>query len=304
MYELLARTSRTFALAIPLLPEPTRGSMCLAYLLFRIADTLEDAPTWPRLARLHALDQWAELLEAPDRAEARALCERWLREEPTPHDGYRDLLAAAPDLLDTALRLRDDTRRTVLSHALRTARGMRATLEGADDAGNVKLVTLDELRGYCYTVAGIVGELITELFVQDAPGLLAVRKTLLEHQLAFGEGLQLVNILKDEKQDAGEGRVYLPAAVPRAEVLALARAGLVRAWTYIEALKVGAAPAGFVAFTSLCAELADATLDLLEQRGAGAKVPRDRVAELYERHHRAVSLGADVAHSASAHSGK
>ncbi len=37
---LLAETSRTFALAIPLLPEPTRHEVGVAYLLFRVADTL------------------------------------------------------------------------------------------------------------------------------------------------------------------------------------------------------------------------------------------------------------------------
>jgi len=40
---LLQKTSRTFALAIPLLPEPTRTAVGAAYLLFRVADTFEDA---------------------------------------------------------------------------------------------------------------------------------------------------------------------------------------------------------------------------------------------------------------------
>ena len=44
--DLLVKTSRTFALAIPLLPEPTRREVGLAYLLFRIADTFEDATAW------------------------------------------------------------------------------------------------------------------------------------------------------------------------------------------------------------------------------------------------------------------
>ena len=40
--DLLIKTSRTFALSIPLLPEPTRRDVTVAYLLFRIADTFED----------------------------------------------------------------------------------------------------------------------------------------------------------------------------------------------------------------------------------------------------------------------
>jgi farnesyl-diphosphate farnesyltransferase len=60
---LLQKTSRTFALAIPLLPEPTRNQVGIAYLLFRIADTFEDAVLWSRERRLAALDQFVELLD-------------------------------------------------------------------------------------------------------------------------------------------------------------------------------------------------------------------------------------------------
>jgi len=53
--DLLEKTSRTFALSIPMLPEPTRRHVGIAYLLFRIADTFEDAARWPRDRRLAAL---------------------------------------------------------------------------------------------------------------------------------------------------------------------------------------------------------------------------------------------------------
>jgi farnesyl-diphosphate farnesyltransferase len=56
---LLEKTSRTFALSIPMLPEPTRRHVSLAYLLFRVADTFEDAARWPRDRRLAALDDLA-----------------------------------------------------------------------------------------------------------------------------------------------------------------------------------------------------------------------------------------------------
>jgi len=41
--DLLQKTSRTFAVTIPMLPSPTRQQVGLAYLLFRIIDTFEDA---------------------------------------------------------------------------------------------------------------------------------------------------------------------------------------------------------------------------------------------------------------------
>ena len=68
--DLLVQTSRTFALAIPLLPEPTRNTTSLAYLLLRIADTLRgrgdlDSRTAPEVS-----SQFGALLSSPTRAQA------------------------------------------------------------------------------------------------------------------------------------------------------------------------------------------------------------------------------------------
>ena len=52
---LLEKTSRTFALSIPVLPEPTRREVMIAYLLFRIADTFEDAAHWTPEDRIAAI---------------------------------------------------------------------------------------------------------------------------------------------------------------------------------------------------------------------------------------------------------
>ncbi len=63
--DLLGKTSRTFALTIPLLPEPTRLEVTIAYLLFRVADTLEDAVHWSTARKLEELESFAALLEHP-----------------------------------------------------------------------------------------------------------------------------------------------------------------------------------------------------------------------------------------------
>src|SRR5688572_25483615 len=80
--DLLARTSRTFALSIPLLPEPTRNAVSLAYLWFRIVDTLEDAPGWSRDERTRALGEFADFAAAPSVERARALSKGWLERAP------------------------------------------------------------------------------------------------------------------------------------------------------------------------------------------------------------------------------
>jgi farnesyl-diphosphate farnesyltransferase len=294
MDELLVKTSRTFALAIPLLPSPTREATCLAYLLFRVTDTLEDAELWPRDTRLRALEELGGLLlGAPDpgaRARVAELSRAWLDAPPSHDPGCLELLAAFPDLVDELHRQAPGARGIILAHGARTAAGMHATLMRADERGHLELRSLVELQDYCYIVAGIVGELLTELFLFEAPLLEKVRETLVEHQVAFGEGLQLVNILKDESHDATDGRTYLPSGVSRGEVVALARRDLRRARTYIDSLERGGAPPGFVAFTTLSADLADATLDRLEDEGAGAKIPRAAVMQMFARVQRMASL--------------
>jgi farnesyl-diphosphate farnesyltransferase len=281
--DLLLKTSRTFALAIPLLPEPTRTTVCLAYLLFRIADTLEDAESWPKERRVQGLIQFCELLRAPDLARARQVSQGWLKEGPTRHDAYLELLDAVPQVLAEVGAVSEGARQVMLTHPLRTADGMRRILEAGDAQGRAQIASVKDLQDYCYVVAGIVGELLTDLFLNDAPALKKVAGTLHEHKRAFGEALQLVNILKDEAVDDREGRRYLPAGVDRDQVIDLARSDLIRARTYIEALWSGGGPPGFFAFTALSEQLAQATLDRIEEDGAGAKVSRPQVMSILAR---------------------
>lgn len=281
---LLVETSRTFALAIPLLAEPTRRAVSIAYLLFRVADTLEDAEPWPRSGRAAELECFAELLQG--RGDAAAAAARWARTPPSSHAGYLRLLALTPDLLRSFEALGTVTE-IVRSHTLRTTLGMRdVLLERADAASRriVRLSSLEQLRQYCYTVAGIVGELLTDVFVHDAPGLQTEKDALRAEERAFGEGLQLVNILKDEADDAAEDRVFIPASVEKSTLFALAREDLVAAGRYVAALERGNAPPGMRAFTGLPLSLAREALDAIEKGGAGAKVPRARVLELFSQY--------------------
>jgi farnesyl-diphosphate farnesyltransferase len=276
--DLLVKTSRTFALAIPLLDEPTRRAVSVAYLLFRIADTFEDAFRWPRAERIAALNDFCTLLD--DRARAAALSRGWVEKKPVDHAGYLELLALVPEVLSELDTMAPGAREILKAHTRRTSEGMATIVARGDAAGNLQLRSLQDLKDYCYIVAGIVGELLTQVFLHDAPQLEGQRATLERHMAAFGEGLQLVNILKDSGDDAKEGRVYLPPGVPRADIIALAREDLDRASTYVAALQEGQAPRGYLAFTALPVMLARAALKALEEQGPGAKVPRTEVARL------------------------
>ncbi|MDX2010262.1 MAG: squalene/phytoene synthase family protein [Myxococcaceae bacterium] len=278
---LLLRTSRTFALVIPRLPSPTREAVTLAYLLLRLADTVEDSATWPVSQRQAALDSLATALDAhPGHIET--LAATWLRDAVTDDEGCRELLEHAGELMRAVHGLSPQRRAVVLEHVIRSVRGMREMLNHAMPRGH-ELTSLTELKAYCYVVAGLVGELLTALFRIDVPSLEGVAAQLEDRAVAFGEGLQLVNILKDAEADAAEGRRFLPPAVERSAVFELARADLQLAREYVNALATGGAPVGLLTFTLLPVELAVATLDVVETRGAGAKLSRDEVFAIVAR---------------------
>ncbi len=289
---LLEKTSRTFALAIPLLPEPTSQYVGIAYLLFRIADTFEDAELWTRAQKLEALACFGHLLEHPDPAAARTAAQQWLAQAPCEHQGYLELLHKAPAVLGALWRLGEGPRRLIAEHTRRTVEGMARFTGRANEQGHLQLSDLDDLKGYCYVVAGIVGEMLTELFLLGRKALAPVRGFLRERSARFGEALQLVNIIKDSLADATYGRRFLPQASDLAEIVALARHDLQVAGRYTLSLQRAGAPRGIVAFAALPVRLAQATLDLIEQRGPGAKLSRPDVSHIVAALDRALDEGA------------
>jgi farnesyl-diphosphate farnesyltransferase len=271
---LLEKTSRTFALSIPVLPEPTRREVTIAYLLFRIADTFEDASHWPREKRRAALAEFERLLEAPQAPDARSLSAAWVRDGISTHQGYTWLMTEVPAVLEAYAALSPEARALVKQHVVRSARGMAGFVSRTDDSGRLALETLEDLKAYCYVVAGIVGEMLTELFVLGRERLVSMTPYLRERAATFGEALQLVNILKDSASDLEEGRRYLPEGVPVSEVFTLARRDLETAGEYIGALQRAGAPRGLLEFTALPVALAWAALERVESSGPGAKVSR------------------------------
>jgi phytoene synthase len=79
-------------------------------------------------------------------------------------------------------------------------------IEGmAMDVRGTRYMTLKELLLYCYRVAGTVGLMMTHVM-----GLRDERA--LRHAAELGIAMQLTNIARDIIEDAGMGRIYLPAA--------------------------------------------------------------------------------------------
>ena len=188
-----------------------------------------------------------------------------------------ELLNELPAIL-RALEEIDPVRRTlIVDHAAQTAIGMAAYVGRGH-----KLRSLDELRHYCWVVAGSVGELLTRLFASSSSSVARVQDELLVRAAVFGEALQLVNILKDSRVDDDAGRRFLPEGVDRAEVAALARHDLAGANDYVARLARSGASRAVTAFCTLPLRLAEATLDRLDRDGPGAKISRREVASILE----------------------
>ena len=68
---------------------------------------------------------------------------------------------------------------------------------------------MNDLELYCRRVAGVVGFMIAPI-----AGFEGGQSTL-ERALKLGQAMQLTNILRDVGEDAGRGRVYLPATLLR-----------------------------------------------------------------------------------------
>jgi farnesyl-diphosphate farnesyltransferase len=274
LQDLLQKTSRTFALTIPLLPEPTRREVGVAYLLFRVIDSFEDATLWAPDKRTRALADFCPLLHDADSQRARKLAQTWVHEPPLDHAGYLELIGRLPEVLDWLRALQPAAREEICQHIERTAHGMAEFVSRTNGEGALRLETLRDLREYCFVVAGIVGQLLTELYVGGCPQIANVADELRARAPRFGEGLQLVNILKDAQPDAAEGRVYLPREVALEDVFELAHADLRAALEYTEILREAQADLGVVKFNALNARLALATLRELGDRGLGSKLSR------------------------------
>ena len=216
--QILPHVSRTFALTIPQLPVPLRTAVANAYLLCRIADTIEDEPTLLAeetrvfLQRFTAVVRGTEPAAPLAREVARRLSERTLPAE-------RELVSQMERVIEITAGF--GAERAAIERCIEVmGRGMHhfqrtASLEGLPRAS--------DLDSYCYYVAGVVGEMLTELFCCHSSAIAAQRGALQELSTSFAQGLQLTNIIKDFWEDRSRGACWFPRDVFAAHGVELAQ---------------------------------------------------------------------------------
>ncbi|HKS07765.1 MAG TPA: phytoene/squalene synthase family protein [Gemmatimonadaceae bacterium] len=209
---LLPRVSRTFAISIRLLPGELGRSVLCAYLLCRVADTIEDEHNRSAGDKARLLD--AMLVAFSGVAEANAFQAQCANVTGDP--AHAELVHGAADVFTLWRDLPERSREHVRRWVDEMVRGMRKIVL-AHPSG-VRLQTLDDYREYCYYVAGTVGYMLTDLWREHSPPVTErVYDALKLKARAFGEALQTVNILKDVAVDAErENNIYIPEQLLRA----------------------------------------------------------------------------------------
>jgi farnesyl-diphosphate farnesyltransferase len=299
--QILPHVSRTFALTIPQLPPASglRTAVTCAYLLCRIADTIEDEPALSPPATLAFLQRLSAVLAGNEEPLPLArdiepkLSERTLAAE-------RDLVSNLDRVIGVMRGLNQPQQAAIRRCVDLMCYGMPRFQFSASIKGLARCSDLDD---YCYYVAGVVGEMLTELFCDYSPEIARNRAALSAVAASFAQGLQMTNILKDVWEDRNRGACWLPQEVftrhgvdlagissepydPRfgagfRELVGIAHAHLRNALDYT--LLIPAKEIGIRRFCLWAIGLAVLTLRKIDQNprftaGVQVKVPRSAVA--------------------------
>ena len=265
----LDRVSRSFSFCIARLDGEMRDWVSLSYLLCRILDTVEDAPWATREAQDEAFARFHAFLETPpSETESRA----WAASFPAGTDpGELLLIGDAYRCFANLHALPPAVAEKIRRPVRNMYRGMRHFLGEMREKGTLRLRSLAEVNQYCFFVAGLVGELLTELLLVRQPQLPTGSRLLLDAH-HFGLFLQKINLLKDQAKDEKEGRFLVPS---RKEMLASLGQDADGAFRYLQSLPLS--EKGFRLFCAWSLFLGLASLPWIERSallGKFMKIPR------------------------------
>jgi phytoene synthase len=182
------KSASNLALAFILLPREKRDAMSALYAFCRAVDDVADEDSVPTETRRTQLAAW--------RDDIRRACEN----QPPEFAANREFQPVIQQFK--------------LPFAL-----FDELIKGCEmDLDTLRYENYEQLELYCHRVASVVGLLSIEIFGYQNP---ACR----DYAVYLGKALQLTNILRDVKNDAARGRIYLPLAelkkfnVSEAEIL-------------------------------------------------------------------------------------
>jgi phytoene synthase len=185
---LTKKSASNLALAFILLPREKRDAMSALYAFCRAVDDVADEDAVPTEQRRAQLAAW--------RTDIRRACDNG-KPEFILNQEFQPVI-----------------RRFKLPFAL-----FDELIKGCEmDLDTLRYADYEQLELYCYRVASVVGLLSIEIFGYRNPACH-------DYAVYLGKALQLTNILRDVKNDAARGRIYLPQSelkkfnVTEAEIL-------------------------------------------------------------------------------------
>ena len=205
----LPRVSRTFAPTIRMLPKGLNVPVTVAYLLCRIADTIEDSDALSINEKKNILTVYANIFKKND-SDYFTQFNTLIKKLPN-HTADDELTHNFPIVFEVFSSFSRMTKLQIGRWVAEMSMGMHKYAQSKLRKKFTFLNTMKELDEYTYFVAGTVGYLLTELFSfysnKITPAINGRLESLAE---SFGKGLQLVNIIRDMATDLRRGQSYIP----------------------------------------------------------------------------------------------
>ena len=257
----LEETSRTFFIPIMRLPQGLQDAVGSAYLCMRGIDEIEDHTNLQAADKIKLLASISRIFqsanESVDASALDTLFAPHLDALPNVTRKLSEFASHAPK--DVAHRVWDAT----AAMADRMARWVECGWQ---------IDTESDLDAYTYSVAGAIGVLLSDLWSWH-DGTRASRV----NAVAFGRGLQAVNIARNRKEDLERGADFFPNAWSADDMTRYINAQLCMADEYVKELPDGPA----ADFCAIPLSLARGTVDALTD-GRG-KLSRREVIGLVEK---------------------
>jgi farnesyl-diphosphate farnesyltransferase len=200
-FRLLTLTSRSFAAVIQELHPELLVPVALFYLILRGLDTVEDDMTIPISKKEPMLRRFDQIIDDPT----------WNFDGNGPKEKDRELLVKFDVVGREFSTIKEPYKVIIRDITKRMGNGM------ADYANNAEHLekgvnTIKDYELYCHYVAGLVGEGLTQLFVEAglANPVLLKRPELME---SMGQFLQQTNIIRDIREDHDDKRYFWPREV-------------------------------------------------------------------------------------------
>jgi farnesyl-diphosphate farnesyltransferase len=241
--EMLKQTSRTFYIPISILPSGLQEAVTSAYLCMRAIDEIEDHPKLDNTIKAQLLRNISGTLQSGVDGFA---VDAFL----TGFNGYEKIIP------EVSWRIREWS---ILAPESIAPRIWDATAAMADRMAywaeiNWKIETESDLDRYTFGVAGAVGLLLSDLWAwYDGT------QTNRTQAIAFGRGLQAVNILRNHNEDLNRGVSFFPTGWDAAKLHEYTRRNLALADAYTKSLPSGPA----LNFCRIPLTLAHGTLNAL-----------------------------------------